>query len=341
MRGSFASRIGLFQLGLFSVCGVVLFGVLIILAGELRLFADTYELKARFPSVEGLMKNDLVTLGGVEIGRVHAMEVVDQHVELRLEIDKNVLVRADSVASIRMLSLFGGKTVALTIGSPDARFLRPGEEVATAEGFGVDLIMEQFAEAVSDAREFLVSVNENQDKVLNKIYAMLEENESDLRETVTAFHDAAESVRDAAPKLDEFLDSATEIARRIEAGDGTMGKLLASDDVYMDIRDLAGTLQSAAETADRILRDNEPDIREAVASLADAGRSLNETLDRVASLARKIDEGEGTLGLAVNDPALYEEARQALDRVNDAAEGVREQIPMTAFLSVLFSAFGG
>ena len=336
MAGSVERRVGLFVVG-----ALVLLGLLAILAENFRLFPNTYRLYGVFPSVEGLLKNDPVTLGGVKVGQVSSMHVVDEKVMLVLEIDKDIEIREDSVASIRMTSLFGGKSVALTIGDVNRPIFNHEDVVDTVEGIGVDLIMEQVTEALAEAREFIESLNENQDKVLTKIFAMLDENEEDLRETIVAFREAAEMVRDVGPKLDEFMGSATAIAKRIEAGEGTIGKLLASSDLYNDARELADTLSSAAEAADRILRDNESDVREAVSSMRDAGATLNETLDRVASIAKKIDDGEGTIGKAINDPALYDDARQALDRVNEAAEGVREQIPMMAFLSVLFSAFGG
>ena len=336
MAGSVERRVGLFVVG-----ALVLLAMLTILVENFRLFSDTYRLYAFFPSVEGLLKNDRVTLGGVDVGHVRSMHVVDEQVLLVLEIDNGIEVRNDSVASIRMTSLFGGKSVALTIGDVNRPILENEDMVQTTEGIGVDLIMEQVTEALAEAREFIASLNENQDKVLTKIFAMLDENEEDLRETIVAFREAAEMVRDVGPKLDEFMGSATAIAKRIEAGEGTIGKLLASSDLYNDARELADTLSSAAEAADRILHDNESDVRDAVASMRDAGATLNETLDRVASIAKKIDDGEGTIGKAINDPALYDDARQALDGVNEAAEGVREQIPMMAFLSVLFSAFGG
>lgn len=336
MAGSAEKKVGLFVVG-----ALVLLGLLTILAENFRLFPNTYRLEAFFPSVEGLLKNDPVTHGGVKVGQVREMHVVDEKVMLVLDIDKGIKIRNDSVASIRMTSLFGGKSVALTIGDVSRPIFKNGDTVQTTEGIGVDLIMEQVAEALAEARGFMASLNENQDRVLTKIYAMLEENDEDLRETIVAFREAAEMVRDVGPKLDEFIGSATAIAKRIEAGEGTIGKLLASDELYNDARELADTLSSAAEAADRILRDNEADVREAVAFMRDAGASLNETLDRIASIAKKIDDGEGTIGKVVNDPALYDDARQALDRVNEAAEGVREQIPMMSFLSVLFSAFGG
>jgi len=336
MAGSVERNVGLFVIG-----GLVLLGILTILVEDFRLFSDTYSLLAYFPSVDGLQRNDPVTLGGVEVGKVSGMQVIDRQVELQLDIEQDVVVRSDSVASVRMTSLFGGKNVALTIGSADAPPLADGDVLMTVDGTGVDIIMEQAGEAVNELRDLAVSFNDNQEKVLGKIYAMLEENEDDLNETVIAFREAAGTIREVAPKLDNLVDSATGIANRLEAGEGTAGKLLASDELYNDVRELTDSLKNAAEAADRILSDNESDLREAVASLRDAGTSINETLDRVSSVAIKIDEGQGTLGKMVNDPALYDDAREALDGVNNAAESVREQMPMMSFMSVLFRAFGG
>jgi len=335
MVGSTEKKVGLFIAG-----GFVLLGVLTILVEDFRLIPNTYELIAYFPSVEGLQKSDPVTLGGVEVGKVAAMRVAEGQIELRLLIENDVVVREDSVASIRMTSLFGGKNVALTIGSDTAAPLDDGDTVETGPGIGLESIMEQADEAIADIRNLINSFNENQDKVLDKIHTMLDKNEEDINETVLAFRDAAQTIQDTGPKLDKLIDSANAIVQRVEAGEGTVGKLLASEELYDDAREFVASLKDAGAAAERLFSDNEPDLREAIASLREAGISLNDTLDRVSRIAKKIDEGEGTLGKMVNDPELYDDARRALDRVNEAAEGVREQTPMTGFLSVLFSAFG-
>lgn len=336
------------SVGMFVVSGLILLGVMTILVEDFKFYEDTYELVARFPTVEGLQKSDPVTLGGVEVGKVSDMRVVDRQIEVHLEIDNGTVVREDSVAAIKMISLFGGMNVAMTIGSEDARVLADGDTMSTGKGNGIDALMDQLGTVLDDVRVLVNSLNENQDLVLKKIYAMLDDNDEALQHAIAAFSDAAGTIRDAGPKLNELLDSALVIAKQVEEGDGTLGKLVNSDELYNEVVALTASVKSAAEAADRIANDNETDIRQAVVSLKEAGVSLNEagakvnnTLDTVSDITAKIDRGEGTLGKAINDPALYDDTRKAIDSINEAAEGVREQTPMTGFLSVLFGAFGG
>ncbi len=327
------------QVGMFVVGGLVLLGVMTIMAEDFQFYKNTYELVAYFPTVEGLQKSDPVTLGGVEVGKVSDMRVVNRQIEVHMEIDKDTVIRADSVAAIKMISLFGGMNVALTIGSDNARVLADGDQVSTGEGNGIDALMAQVSSALDDVSKLVASVNENQDKVLNKIYAMLDDNEENLHNAIASFQDAARTVNDAGPKVNELLDSAIAIADQVKSGNGTLGKLVYSDELYNNVAELTASVKDAAAAAQRIINDNEGDVRAAVASLKEASARVNDTLYSVNRITNKIDSGEGTLGKIVNDPQLYNETRKAVNSINEAAEGMREQTPMTGFLSVLFSAF--
>jgi phospholipid/cholesterol/gamma-HCH transport system substrate-binding protein len=329
------------SVGIFVVGGLILLGVMTILVEDFRFYSDSYELIAYFPTVEGLQKSDPVTLGGVEVGKVSDMRVVDRRIEVHLELDNGTVVRDDSVASIKMISLFGGMNVAITIGSEDNRILAAGETLTTGEGNGVDALMAKLGNVMDDTSLLVASLNENQDKVLNKIHTILADNEVALGEAIGAFQDAAEAIGEAGPKLNELLDSAAVIAKRVEEGDGTLGKLINSDEVYNSVIELTDSVKEVAKAAERIVDENGSDIRAAVASLKEAGEKVSTTLDTVSSITAKIDRGEGTLGKVINDPGLYDDARKTIDTINEAAEGVREQTPITGFLGVLFNAFGG
>ena len=67
---------------------------------------------------------------------------------------------------------------------------------------------------------------------------------------------------------------------------------------------------------------------DARASLA----NLNEITD-------KINHGEGTLGLLVNDESLYLEVKQMINDIRATVDEIRETSPIVTFSSIFFGAF--
>lgn len=111
-----------------------------------------------------------------------------------------------------------------------------------------------------------------------------------------------------------------EITAKMKSGQGTLGKLINDDALYNDARDVVNELKAAIK--DRGL------IRNIEASMA----NLNEISD-------KINHGEGTLGLLVNDESLYLEARQMINDIRATVDDIRETSPIVTFSSIFFGAF--
>lgn len=111
-----------------------------------------------------------------------------------------------------------------------------------------------------------------------------------------------------------------EITGKINSGQGTLGKLVNDDTLYNDTRDVIAELKSAVK--DRGL------IKNVEASMA----NLNE-------ITEKINHGEGTLGLLVNDESLYLEVKQVIGDIRATVDEIRETSPIVTFSSIFFGAF--
>ncbi|MCG2661499.1 MAG: MlaD family protein [Kiritimatiellae bacterium] len=111
-----------------------------------------------------------------------------------------------------------------------------------------------------------------------------------------------------------------DITGKINSGQGTLGKLVNDDTLYNDTRDVVNELKAAVK--DRGL------IKNVEASMA----NLNEITD-------KINHGEGTLGLLVNDESLYLEVKQMIGDIRATVDEMRETSPIVTFSSIFFGAF--
>ena len=88
-----------------------------------------------------------------------------------------------------------------------------------------------------------------------------------------------------------------------------------------------------------IIHENRDKISETIGSLRDASARLDGSLTNIESISRTISEGEGTIGMLVNDDALYEDLRVAIGELKGTIEDMREQAPLSAFISAIGVAF--
>jgi phospholipid/cholesterol/gamma-HCH transport system substrate-binding protein len=339
------------KVGLFFVIGMLILGGLTFYAGGLDdWIKKRYTIRGYFDKVDGLEEEDRVTLAGVEVGEVRGMRVTEGRVEVVMAIDRDALLREDSVARIESESLLGGKYINVTVGSPQSARLEDGDTIRTEEAADLTRMLQNVADVAEDVRVFVRNFNENQEQLIGDLQDILGENRENIRTTFESLsritteneedlRKIIASLRDAAPQLEQTTESINKIAQRIERGEGTIGKLVQDENLYNDLRDLSASLREASGTMTRILGDNEEDIRATIVSLREAAPKIEATLTRVDSITEKIEKGEGTIGKLVQDDTLYKEATRMFKESRHAAEDVREQVPIITFTSVLFAAF--
>ena len=339
------------KVGMFFVAGMLILGVLTFYAGGFEdWMSDRYILTAHFDSVAGLDVEDVVTLSGVEVGKVKELEISNGRVKVVLLLDKGVVVPSGSIARIESESLLGGKYVGLQMGTPGTAPLEDGDELETEEAADLAKMLQGLSDVAQDVRVMVKSFNSNQEDVIGQVGEILAENRDNIRtgfETISRMavdneegvKELVENLREVGPQLVIAMDTVNEIMDTVRSGEGTLGKLVHDESLYNDMKDLSSGLKEASTTLTRILGDNEDDIKVIVVSLKEAVPKLEATMGRIDKIAAKIEAGEGTLGKLIQDETLYDETTRMVKEARHAAEDVRDQVPIMTFTSVLFGAF--
>ncbi len=275
--------------GTFVLVALVALAVSILsLTTERGLFAREYRLEAPFENVLGLQVGAPVWLAGKDVGRVESIQFItgneDSPVLATLAIDTEVreFIRADSMASIGTIGVLGDSYVELSVGSEDEPVLEEGATLATLTPINMNQAMTKVTAAVDSFR-------------------VLSEN---LNEAVESFVEA-----DGGDKMTQALDAVSDAMIEIREGDGLIHQLIFEDFGVRGVRSLERSLV-AMESVMREVAEGEgilhtliyerPRDQDMVNQVVQAGTRLN-------SILGKIDAGDGTLGLLVNDPSLYED----------------------------------
>lgn len=340
------------RVGLLVVSAVTVLAVGILLIGEQsNLFSRKNGYTIAFANVGGLNSGNPVQLEGVEVGTVQRIvlptDAESTELEVTIEVDRRYAerIREDSMARIKTLGLLGDKFVDLTAGSAAAPVIPPGGQIPAAPPTNVDKLVA----SGEDVMDNVVQISADLRNVLRR----MERGEGLLGE-LTTDSEAGKRVTDS---IVETMATVERVANEIETGDGTLPRLINDAELAGRISGSVERLEIVLTRLDEgegllptLLRDPATTeeftgtlakLREVATNLEEVSRSvsegegllprligdeeygrevtreIDEILERINGLTRKLDEGEGAAAKFINDPAIY-------DAVNDVIIGVNE-----------------
>lgn len=119
--------------GAIVLCVAAAFGVYAFTATDTSM-PKGYEISARFSRVDGLKRGADVSMAGIKVGTVTAMELdKNYYAVVRMSIRPDVRLTADTFAKIMSESLLGGMSVTLEIGGSD-QYLAAGGMITKTQG---------------------------------------------------------------------------------------------------------------------------------------------------------------------------------------------------------------
>ncbi|MDR2338242.1 MAG: outer membrane lipid asymmetry maintenance protein MlaD [Deltaproteobacteria bacterium] len=127
-----------FIVGLFVLFGILCFSYLSINLAGMRLFkTNIYTITAKFDNIAGLMVGAPVEVAGVKVGEVASIGLDDTSALVIMEINQNVQLRDDDIASVRTKGIIGEKYIKVIPGG-STDYLTSGSRLSDTES-AVDL----------------------------------------------------------------------------------------------------------------------------------------------------------------------------------------------------------
>ncbi|OPX19481.1 MAG: hypothetical protein BZ151_09030 [Desulfobacca sp. 4484_104] len=271
---------------------------------------------APFASVSGLVLNGQVEVAGVEVGRIKDITLKDHQAQVELLLQPDLELRQDAQATIRTKGMLGEKFIELHPGTAAAAPLEAGGTITdTQSAVEFDEVLRRVPSVLKDIQPILSDVRAISQSLQRVIGTA--EGEASLKEMLDNFQAASKSL--------------SQIAKDLEQGRGTLGKLLKEDQLYRQVQGTMTELESAIANLNRFST-RLAQGQGTLGKLANDDRlydQAQQAINRLNRVAQKIDHGEGTLGKLVNDQSLYDETQKAVKNVNQAMEGIKEQTPIT------------
>lgn len=266
-------------------------------------------LKVRFSNIERVNVGTRVLFAGKPVGEVSKIvEVFDARAqpvdstgnvyfyELILKIDSSVKVYNYDEIVFSSSGLMGDRSISIVprippVGAPPAHEIVDGTLYATSSN-------DQFDEALNQ----VICVSKTLDKAAQSFYCFFEENKCNFQVTLTAMHEAADSLNCAALVAKEFFVTAnqSDILKSTSRAFDRLDQFLTNIREHQLVESLACASSHLCDIGAAI---NQP-------------YKLSQIVNNLYSLSGKIANGEGTLARFISDDSFYLQLSSTMGRID-------------------------
>jgi phospholipid/cholesterol/gamma-HCH transport system substrate-binding protein len=309
------------KLGIFVAITVIAALLIIETLGSADLFSRGYRVSAQFDSAQDLKVGDRVRMAGVEIGKVDKIALADNKVNVVMKLKADAVVKTDSKAVIKFTGLMGQNFVAVSFGAPGSPKVEEGAVLSTEEQPDLSAIMAKLDNAAGGIQNLTKSFTGDKiDNLLGPLTDFIKQNSAPITATIANLKN---------------------VSSQIAAGEGTVGKLIYDESLYITAMSTVSNLQDTA-TSVRVAVNNISSGQGTIGKLL-----TDETLYRVTassmtnlnSILFKINDGQGTIGTLVNNKDFYNNAKLSLQKLDKAADGLEDTGPLSV-IGIMANQFG-
>jgi phospholipid/cholesterol/gamma-HCH transport system substrate-binding protein len=331
---------------------VVIMGIITAVVGSVWLSGQAWgaprqELTATFREVGGLADGNLVKYRGVTVGRVTGIELSSRGdgVFVTLAVNPEIVLPADAGVLLSAESVFGEWMAQLVSMSqyPDLQFTRPqradvlpgaalpdfSELTAVAARIAGDIELLSDRVQLAFTQETAVKIREtieNVAEVSEQVGGFIDQQTRTYSEVSRQVLQSAENIRVAtaeaqvtmrevrtsftAGDVQTILGNARQASENLAAFSAQLDQAAAGvPGLIGQAETTLGAFGATAASLDQTLQALQPAFAEVAPTIVEA-RAAMTTLNRVML---RMQEGEGTIGRLLEDPALYEETQRAVN----------------------------
>jgi len=333
-----------FWVGLFALVGLAALGVLIILFGQTTFWTSTkeaYVINVLLDNAAGVRSGTLVTIGGIEVGRVFDVAFADpqrfdQGVKVELLLEEGYRLHQGAEAYVTEPGLGQGRPpIRVHPGPPEAPLLPSGAEIRGVIAPAMQsLIPERIVTNLEMTSTRIREAAEVLKPVLQDLHRILEPREprvvdqpggppGNLASAVTRFDSGLKHFNEV------FGDPETK-SRLREAIHNLHAMTEDGRTVMAELKGTSGDIRAAAADAKALIARTSTAVEnidghvERVARAATADLELtSELLTRLNGITRSLEGGQGTLGRLLTDDRLYEALVLTFQRLAESAQEFR------------------
>ena len=297
---------------------------------------QVYKLTTTFSNVSGLQVGNNVRFSGINVGTVDDIVIInDTTVKVDLVINKDVwqFMKTDCKVTLGAEGIIGDKLIIITQGSPNAPLLKEGQSLKSIEPIETNAIFAKLDATAMNAQnishqlsEVSFDINKGHGTISRLIQdSILAENVNQTIANLNKFSKGLigsdvlmTSLKKTAVNAENISLQLSEIANKINHGNGTLGRLIRDSTIAVNLNQTIVNLKKGSEGltgADTIMA------------------KINITASNAAILSKQltdmmytINKGNGTIGRLLRDTILAENLNQTLINLKKGSKGLDENM---------------
>ncbi len=260
---------------------------------DLPLFTGTKALLTEFDNAGGLIAGNLVRINGVNVGSIDEVSIdpATNRVRVLFHVHKDLNIPEGSYAQITGFDALGIVQMDLFLGASTNPSIPDGGRVPGRP-----------------SHDLLASLTERAPVLINRVDSVLYGLDVTLSETRTLLGNPQSNLQQSLVALRSSL---TTLTRFFQAEKGRLSHILQNTE------QLTGSLNDVLTEQGDSLGITLHNLNQVLARLDANLAAFEGTTARLDAILGKIDRGEGSLGLLINDPSLYHHLDSTLTSVND------------------------
>ena len=239
-----------FKNGLFVTAGLIVIVVSVLMLGGDRAFLSRYTIfQTRIENVSGINIGSVVSLAGLNVGNVKAIEFDAQNqviISFTVNQKHQNLITESSTVDVRTQGALGDKYLFINPGTPGEKPFDPNQVIPAAQGQDlIGALTEKGGEAtkivavISEVHKLMKSIN-NQNRTEIVMSNLVETTQNlktltrDLQMLTKELKpETGEEIRTMVKKLNSIVD-------KVDRGEGTLGALINDSSLHEQIKSFLG-----------------------------------------------------------------------------------------------------
>jgi len=275
---------------------------------------------ARYKDVSGLTPSTIVTLNGFKIGYIRQIYFAEDRsgdLIVQISVQNKFPLPLGSSAEIASTDLLGSRVMKINLGHSD-KFYHPKDTLLSKVQFDIkQQVGEQLGPIKSKAEKLMVSLDSivsSASKILNP------ETQKDITTSIDQFSATMVNLNKLSKDLSEVI------------GD-------EKHNLKSTIGNLSVTAENLKQNSERFshIMNNISDISDTLshAELTKTFNNLNSSLKNLDLILGKIQSSDGTMGLLVNDPSIYQNLNTTIENLRalliDFRQNPKRYVHFSAF----------
>jgi phospholipid/cholesterol/gamma-HCH transport system substrate-binding protein len=273
--------------GLFVIFGIAAVLISLFTFTDAALFRGRYILTTRVPNAGGIRRGDPVQMRGVNIGRIQRFKIGHDDVEVRLEIEGEYDVPADSKVMLKSAGIVGGMVADIIPGTSD-KMVGNGDSLPGASETSMSALATRLSTQV--------------ETVLNRMESLFD------KQTIDNVHSSSAELSQTLKTLNATVTEQRRVLRDVTASlqksSASAEKLTGAPEWDRSLKRVDSITEQAAVVTKR---------------LDGVSTTLEQSSQSMKTVMGRVERGEGSLGKLTKDDKLYDRLSEAALNMNQAS----------------------